>query len=231
MDANVIEQGFREVWEMFRETDRKIQESDRKFHEELEARDRKFHEELDVRDRKFHEDLEALQHNLAASQQRFEESVNQSIKNMEDVFIGKWGRFMEVLVKSGALTAFRQYGVPVKRSAGGVNEQLKNGQGRGMEIDVLCWNDDVVIAIEVKTTLKVEHVRDQEERLQRFFECFPDFREKRLYGAVAGLTIEEEADKYAYRQGLYVLTLIGDNLVKVLNDQKFCPRDWGTSGN
>jgi hypothetical protein len=68
----------------------------------------------------------------------------------------------------------------------------------------------------------------------------------KLYGAVAGIRIEEVADRYAYRKGLFVLTLSGspreiydlehpcsiaiisrgEGMVVILNDEKFRPKQW-----
>ena len=158
---------------------------------------------------------------------KFRESAEQ-LKKIENMFIGKWGRFMEVLIDSGAVTALRQYGLSIEHSASNVREQKPNGLGRGMEIDVLCWGKEIIIPIEVKTTLKVEDVEEQKRRLERFFECFPTFSGRKLYGAVAGLSFSEESDKYAYRCGLYVLTLVGENMVLVVNDKKFRPKEWGS---
>ena len=133
---------------------------------------------------------------------------------------------MEILVDTGAVTALRNYGVHIDASSRSVKEQQPNGRGRGMEIDVLCWGAEIAVPIEVKTTLKVEHVNDHEDRLKRFTECFPQFSGMELHGGVAGISFEEESDKYAYRRGLYVLTLTGNNMVTVLNDDKFRPKIW-----
>jgi len=81
--------------------------------------------------------------------------------------------------------------------------------------------------VEVKTTLKVEDVNDFIiEKLSRFFEFFPKYKGMKLYGAVAGIRIEEESDRYAYRRGLLVLTLSGEGMVVILNDEKFRPKEW-----
>ena len=158
--------------------------------------------------------------------QKFRESADQ-LKKIEDMFIGKWGRFMEVLVDSGAIHALREYGEPnVKHSATRVREEQRNGFGRGMEIDVLCWGPGIVVPIEVKTTLTVEYVKEHEERLQRFMQCFPGFKGSQLHGAVAALHFNETSDRYAYKQGLYVMTLVGKDMVTIINDKKFQPKEW-----
>ena len=151
----------------------------------------------------------------------------EGLKKLEDTFITRWGKFMEVLVNSGASSALRRSGLDVNHSAKNVVQETYNGVGRGMEIDVLCWGKEVVVPIEVKSTLKVEDVDEHIERLGRFFECFPRFRGMTLYGGVAGLDFAGDADRYAYKKGLYVLTLKGNKVVDVSNDGKFRPKIWG----
>ncbi len=94
-----------------------------------------------------------------------------------------------------------------------------------MEIDIIARNSEYVVAISVKSTLKVEDVNEHIEDLSEFRKFFPDLSERKLVGAVAGIVIEEEADKYAYRKGLFVITQAGEN-IKVLNDDKFKPKLW-----
>jgi len=76
-----------------------------------------------------------------------------------------------------------------------------------MEIDLLLVNGDALVVVEVKSTLKVEHVRKLLDDLEAFLNFFPEYGDYRRFGAVAALGIDESADRYAYRQGLFVLTL------------------------
>jgi hypothetical protein len=47
----------------------------------------------------------------------------------------------------------------------------------------------------------------------------------KIYGAVAGMIVEGEANKYAYKKGLFVLRQKG-NIVEIVNDFKFKPKEW-----
>ena len=94
-----------------------------------------------------------------------------------------------------------------------------------MEIDVLVVNAGHVVAVEVKSSLSVADVNELMTDLARFRLFFPAYGDKQLYGAVAGMVIEEASDRYAYRQGLFVLVPMGEN-VRVLNDAKFQPKAW-----
>lgn len=83
----------------------------------------------------------------------------------------------------------------------------------------------IALLIEVKSTLTVEAVNEHLERLADFKNFFPEHPDKKIYGAVAGIVIDENADRYAYKQGLFVIAQSGE-AVKVLNDEKFQPRAW-----
>ena len=61
--------------------------------------------------------------------------------------------------------------------------------------------------------------------MEHFKRFFPQYDGNRLIGAVAGMVIAEEADKFAYRQGLFVITQTGET-VQLLNDEKFQPKRW-----
>jgi len=87
-------------------------------------------------------------------------------------------------------------------------------------------NGDALLVVEVKSTLRVEEVRKLLEDLSRFPAFFPEYRGYRRFGAVAALGIDESADRYAYRQGLFVLTLGREGLVTLRNDSAFRPQDF-----
>jgi len=95
-----------------------------------------------------------------------------------------------------------------------------------MEIDLLLVNGDALVVVEVKSTLRVDDVRTLVKDLKRFPEFFPEYRDYRLFRAVAALAINESADRYAYRQGLFVLTLGREGLVTLRNDDAFRPQDF-----
>jgi NADH:ubiquinone oxidoreductase subunit 2 (subunit N) len=99
--------------------------------------------------------------------------------------------------------------------------------GQTMEIDMLLENGSEIVVVEVKSTLRVNNVREFLVDLDQFLDFFPQHRDKTIYGAVAGLNIEESADRFAYRNGLFVLSVTGDGLVKILNNEQFQPTDFG----
>ena len=196
-------EGFRELRELFQETDRRFQETDRRFQET----DRKFNET----DRKFQE-----------TDQQFNET-DKKIRELANLFTGQWGKLMEALVRPGVKELFQERGIKI---TGVSPRRQRQRNGNQMEIDLLLENDDAVVVIEVKTTLKTDDVRGFLGQLDRVQEFFPEYEGKQLYGAVAGLDIDEAVDRFAYQRGLFVLKIEGDSMAKILNDLKFKPKDF-----
>lgn len=176
-----------------------------------------------------HEEVAKRQEEFAKQQEetsREIRGVNEGMKDLRELFTGQWGKLVEALVEPSVLRLFQERGIQVIDTA----QRLKTTKnGEQMEIDILATNKDSVIVVEVKTTLKVEDVNYFIEKLSRFFEFFPKYKGMKLYGAVAGIRIEESADRYAYRKGLFVLTLSGEGMVVILNDEKFRPVEWSVT--
>jgi hypothetical protein len=135
---------------------------------------------------------------------------------------GKWGRFVENMVAPACETLFLKKGIPVHQVA----QRLKRHSAeKTLEIDVLVTNEAHVLVVEVKSTLGVTDVKEFVEDLSQFRLFFPEYAQKDLYGAVAGIEIEKGVAKFAYRQGLFVLAQSGET-VTILNDDNFQPKCW-----
>jgi hypothetical protein len=130
---------------------------------------------------------------------------------------------MEALVAPGSVKLFRQRGINVHQ----VFQRIEsNRNGDKMEIHLLLANNEDIVAIEVKTTLTIEDVQYFLDKLSRFMDFSPRYKGSRLYGAVAGLDIQQSSDRYAYKQGLFVLKMGREEMVEIVNDEKFKPKDF-----
>jgi hypothetical protein len=198
-----------DVWQLLaelvtaqKETERKFQETDRRFQET----DRILKEQSQETDRRFQETDRQITR------------LSKEIGNLG----GKWGRFVENMVAPACETLFLNRGIPVHQVSQRVKKRL---DGKTLEIDVLVINEDHVLVVEVKSSLSVDDVKELIKDLKEFRQFFPEYSQKQLYGAVAGIEIEEGADKYAYRQGLFVLAQSGES-VAILNGADFQPKTW-----
>jgi len=185
-----------------KESERLFQESERRFQES---------------ERRLQETERILKENARKTDQQIK-NLSKEIGNLG----GKWGRFVENMVAPACETLFISRGIAVHRVSQRVKQKLAH---KTLEIDVLVTNENKVLAVEVKSSLGVDDIKEFIQDLAEFKEFFPEYSQKQLYGAVAGIEIEKGADKYAYKQGLFVLTQSGET-VKILNGDNFQPKEW-----
>jgi predicted RecB family endonuclease len=134
----------------------------------------------------------------------------------------RWGRFVENLVEPAAVRLFQERGIDVKET----HKRMKVKRGElEMEIDIFVVDDHEAVAIEVKSHLTQEAVDEFLADLKQFKQAFPFYKNCQIYGAVAGIEIDENVDRYAYKKGLFVICQSGDT-VEIANDLKFKPQSW-----
>jgi len=134
----------------------------------------------------------------------------------------RWGEFVENLIKPAAARLFQEKGIDVHLTALRVTGQDDKGS---IEIDILVENTTEVVAIEVKSHLEVRDVKRFLQTLERFKKVFPKHKSDKLYGAVAGIKVDERANEYAIQEGLFLIQPAGDSVI-IANSHNFEPRVW-----
>ena len=191
---------------------------------ELTTAQKETDRQLKEADQRFQETERLLKQKSQETEQQFRETdrkIREVNKQIGDLG-GKWGRFVENMVAPACETLFLKRGIPVHQVSQRVKKRL---DGQTLEIDVLVTNENHILVVEVKSSLGVNDVKELKSDLNRFRQFFPEYAQKQLYGAVAGIEIEEGADRYAYRQGLFVLAQAGET-VSILNNPDFEPKNW-----
>ena len=203
---------LREVSESQRETDRRMQETDRLFKQQAADAERRMQET----DRLFKQQ--------AADADRRKQETDRRIRELDKLFNGQWGKLMEALVDGDLIKLLNGRGIEVDHTM--TNVVKRSGGQRRREVDILALNGDEVVAVEVKTTLKVRHVDRYLSVLEKFGEVLPEYRERKVYGAVAYLRADESSDEYAEGRGLFVIRATGSS-ASITNPEDFTPRVFG----
>jgi hypothetical protein len=164
-------------------------------------------------DRKFQET--AVQ--FKDTDRKFQET-DRKISSLGD----RLGEFAQEMVRPAVVRLFQERGYEVHLVFPNVSAQR---DGEAMEIDLLVTNDNMALAVECKSRLGVDDVREHVSRLEKIKRLMPRLVDSRIMGAVAGMVVLDEAARYAYRQGLFVLAQSGDAVV-IRNDARFQPREW-----
>jgi hypothetical protein len=132
------------------------------------------------------------------------------------------GEFVQEMVKPAVVRLFRERGIEV-------HQVMRNieafDEENAIEIDLLVINRQQAIAVECKSRLSIEDINDHLNRLNLFKRMFSHYQDLKLMGAVAGMVVPDEAARYAYRKGLFVLAQNGDSIL-IRNDEKFVPMQW-----
>ena len=218
-----------EVWEFLL----KLGEEIRTLHQTVEKITKTFErngieiEELKKLSKETDRQLKETDRQLKETDKKLEKyfrETDKKIKELTNLFTTQWGRLIEALVEPGVLELFQKWGIKVKYTSRRI-EIEDEMRRRIMEIDLFLENDVEGVIVEVKNFVKKEDVDELLEKLDRFKEVRPKYREYRLYGAIAGINFAKGVDKYAYRKGLFVLKSRG-GLIEIANDEKFKPRVW-----
>ena len=209
----------------------RIEQQREKNAQEVEQRFQRIEQILEKNAQELQETRQLIEGNaeqIKANAEQMRET-DRKIKELTNLFTGQWGKLIEALIKPGSLKLFQDRGINVKKRKTRMAERL-NG-GRHMEIDILLKNkvEKIAVVIEVKTTLQISDVNDFLKKFDTFLDFFPKYKGYTIHGAVAGVQIDEGVDKYAYRNGLFVLGLGRAGLVRMLNDDKFDPRVFNSS--
>jgi hypothetical protein len=91
---------------------------------------------------------------------------------------------------------------------------LKNigaGQpGKQVEFDIVMHNGSAMAIVEVKYKVHPKSLDQVEKHMQRYRELFPEYKDYKLYGGVAGFSVPDEVIEQAHERGLFVLQRKGD---------------------
>ncbi len=146
--------------------------------------------------------------------------TDKQLKKTEALFNTQWGRLMESLVEGDLIAILNQQGIPIAHTTTHVKQR---GRGDDYEYDIIAVNGEEVVVVEVKTTLRVQDVKDFLVNLDQFTTRMPYHKDKTIYGAVAWLRADAEADIYAERQGLFIIRATGSS-ASIVNREGFKPQ-------
>ena len=158
---------------------------------------------------------------LKETDRQLKETARQ-LKETDSRFNSQWGKLVESLVEGNIAQKFAERDIQVQ---GTTQRAKKTFDGKQYEFDIIVHNGDEIIAVEVKTTLDVEKVKHFIEKLKCFKKVFPEYANKKVYGAVAFIVADSESDKYSENQKLFVIRATG-NSASILNPQDFSPRNF-----
>jgi hypothetical protein len=130
--------------------------------------------------------------------------------------IGKLGNrlggIIEHIMSPKLHKKFEDLGFRFNRSSRN-NKFEDHGKKRLAEADILLENGDYAMAVEVKTRLTTENVRDHTGRMEILRQVADERNDTRKYlGAVAGAVVDQNVLAYALKNGFYVIIPSGETV-------------------
>lgn len=197
---------FEKVWLMFQETKELMAksslETDRKFQEAKELIT-----ESDIKFKKVEDETKR--------------EFKKLMKKLSEIETS-WGKFVEALVDGTLINMLNDKGIDVQHTFQRAKGRFKKKQ---YEFDIVAKDGQKVVVVEVKTTLSVDDVNKFLSKLNVFKEVFPEYSTNEIIGAVAYISVEGEAHRFAARNGLFVIKATNES-ARIINREDFKPKVW-----
>jgi len=165
-------------------------------------------------DKKF----QATDKKFQATDEKFQ-ATDKKMKELQNLFTTQWGKLMETLVEGDLIKLLNTRGIEVQRTSQRVSGSYN---GNPYEFDIIAMNGKEVVIVEVKTTLRVDDVKDFLKKLSKVKVWMNDFSDKDIYGAVAYLTANSGSQTMAAKKGLFLIRATG-NSASIINKEGFKP--------
>ena len=209
-----------EIWAIIKKTQQNIESLfivQKEFQKELQASRKEFQKELQASRKEAEREMKELR----ASQKE----TNKQLKKTDALFNTRWGKLVESLVEGKLVEILNERGIGVHQTSQRITSSYRkeDGQIQEKEFDILAVNGPEVVVVEVKTTLRPSDVSYFLEAVRNFKKYCSQYKSHVVYGAVAYLKSESEAQVFAERQGLFVIRATGDS-ASIINKASFKPK-------
>ena len=193
-----MSQGIKELRESQKETDRMQKETDRMQKETDRMQRKSIHE---------YEEIRKLQ--METAQQMKE--TDKKIKEITTRFSSTTGHIIEGLMSSSAIKIYEDAGIKIDSLCKNYRRKSKS-LNMEMEMDVVLFNDTQVIVEEVKASCDRKDVEAFFYKMEKFKLLYNEYADKEVFGTIAAVNYEYDADKYARDLGLFVIRVSSDEI-------------------
>lgn len=137
--------------------------------------------------------------------------TDRKIKELSTRFSSTTGHIIEGLMSSSAIKIYEDKGFKINSLC--KNYKRKNKQlNLEMEQDVVLFTETQVIVEEVKASCDKKDVEKFFHNMEKFKMLYDEYADKEVFGAVAAVNYEDDADTYARNLGLFVVRVSSDEI-------------------
>ena len=153
------------------------------------------------------------------------EETSLQIKKTEENFNTEWEDLLNSLTRKTLSPLLNSRGINVNQTSQrtGGSYTSEDGEKHRTEFDIIAIDGDKVVVVEVKKTLRPHHIKHFLSKIKNFKKYCTSYEDKKIYGAMAFLNCDAEADVFAEKQGFFVIKATGDS-ASLINDKNFKPK-------
>jgi hypothetical protein len=209
---------FEKVWAMFQE-DRKRLEKQEELWEKQRLEEEKRREieraERVERDKKNEEEWIKFRKEL--------KEINKNIGGITNT-MGEW---VEGYFQNQVSKRFKAMGYIFTEKG---NKTFENPDGtKYAEVDNWLENSDCVMAIEVKSIATIKNIEDHIERMQKIANRLKEKGDSReVLASVAAMNFKQGVEELAKKNGMFVITQSGENLIIEETPEGWTPKNWNS---
>ena len=147
------------------------------------------------------------------------------------LFTTPWSQLTDSLYKDDLAKLLAQQGIDILRKRKSHEGVVSYTDEHGIEqktpcgIGIIAENDEEIVVVEARTTLRVEDVDEFLWTLPKITQFLPEHSGKKRYGAVAYLQSKDSSEVYAEKQGLFAIKASGDSS-RIINAEGFKAKDF-----
>ena len=197
-----------------------FKEENRLFREEM----REFKEEM----REFKDEMKEFKDDMLRFRDESKREDREFKRQLGDI-ANKYGRLIEDIVAPSICRVMKQALGFDEETLCFANERIKRAHRgdvrRLREFDVVAECCDYVMINETKSSLKAVDVADLIDTIAVAREYFPEYRDRKIIGSVASVSIDESVVNFATKNGILALA-VGDELMDIQNPAGFTPAVW-----
>ncbi len=201
---------FEKVWQTINELAVQHKETEKVLSEKFLETDKKFQET----DKKFQETERLLKEKSMDSEKRWKEIQEE---------LGGIGKSNGAIAEDFFYSALEKSMSVAKLNFDYIDRNFNRKRNQiQAEYDIILYNDYKVLIVEVKYNFKKKYLLEFYQSLKKFKSLFPEYKDYKLFGAIAAMTFEKEVLDEAKDFGFFILTQNNQD-VKILNDNDFEP--------
>jgi len=178
-------------------------------------------------DRKFAETREELRLKSLETDRKFQELVLENDKRIKEIHeeLGGIGKSNGQVAEEFFYTALENIMQVGKLKFDYIENNLHRKHKKSnieAQYDIILYNDYKILIVEVKYNFKKKYLLNFYKNIKNFKILLPQYKDYTVYGAIAGMTIEEDAIIEATEFGFLILTQNNQN-IQILNAPDFEP--------